>query len=113
MSVKTLSINWPALFNAEPFRQGWIDYRLGMPCNHFLHEGVEPAIRAPMDAIYALGRAAAAEAETVPEIELPERKPFFSTQMRVFLAVLPEMHKEFKLSALRHFINPEQKNNVA
>jgi len=110
----TLTINWPALFNSAPFRAGWADYRAGKPIDHTLHEGVDPQIRAPIDALYAIGRAAAAEAEKGhPEITLPEPRDYFSAQMQVFLAVLPEMHKEFKLSALRHLLNPEEKNNVA
>jgi len=111
MTTRTLTINWSALFNSEPFRAGWSDYRDGKPIDHARHEGADMSIRSAVDALYAIGRAAAAEAP--PEFVLPDVAPYFSTQMRVTLASLPEMQKEFKLSALRHFINPEQKNNVA
>ena len=110
MTVRTLTINWPALFNSEPFRTGWEDYRAGRPIDHTRHEGVDPEIRAPIDALYAIGRAAAAEA---PAFELPPVAQYFSLQMRMLLDACPEMRKEFKLSALRHLLNPEEKNNVA
>lgn len=110
MTTRTLTINWPALFNSEPFRAGWSDYRAGKPIDHTRHEGADPQIRNPVDALYAIGRAAAAEA---PEFNLPPYADYMSLQMIVVLEACPEMQKEFKLSALRHFINPEQKNNVA
>lgn len=110
VTTHTLTINWPALFNSEPFRAGWSDYRAGRPIDHTLHEGADPQIRAPIDALYAIGRAAAAEA---PTFDLPPPAQYFSIQMKMLLEACPEMRKEFKLSALRHFINPEQKNNVA
>ena len=110
MTKHTLTINWPALFNAEPFREGWRQARANMPIDLALHEGVDPQHRNLMDVMYVLGRCAAIEA---PGMDLPDRAQYFSMQMQQLLQACPEMHKEFKLSALRHFVNPEQKNNVA
>ena len=110
MTKHTLTINWPALFNSEPFREGWRQAKAAMPVDHGLHEGVDPEIRNLMDVLYSLGRLAAIEA---PAMDLPARAPYFSMSMQQLLQACPEMHKEFKLSALRHFVNPEQKNNVA
>lgn len=111
MTRQVLTINWAGLFNSEPFRAGWEDYRAGRPIDHARHEGADKSIRAQVDALYAMGRSAAAEAG--PLAVLPDITPYYSTQMRALVDWCPELQKEFKLSALRHLANPEQKNNVA